>query len=176
MMEIIFSCSPNAQVYSTQYIVFMGLGAFLCVCRYWFMAPVQQAVLCSVLFGFCGHVGVCPGAGTVNMPVWAGTGTKGWLSAQGWLCKYVVKVACLKMQPDLPEFYPALWGPSYPFFPYWHMTRKIIASMVFHFFFKLLALESCEAWKVNRSIIKRPWGYGGIMSIGLLCLFHGKLF
>lgn len=38
---------------------------------------MQQAVFCSVLFGFRGHVGECPGARTVNVPVWAGTGTKG---------------------------------------------------------------------------------------------------
>lgn len=65
------------------------------------MASVRRADLCSVLFGFRGQVGVCPGAGTASVPVWAGRGTRTWLRAQGWLCKYVVKVARLKMQPEL---------------------------------------------------------------------------
>lgn len=38
------------------------------------MSSARQADLLNVLFGFCGQVGVCPGAGTVSVTVWAGSG------------------------------------------------------------------------------------------------------
>lgn len=140
---------------------------FLCVCPCWFMDFTRWADLCNVLFGFCGQVGVCPGAGTLS--VRAASGTKAWLRAQEWLCKYAVKVARLKMQPELgpPRVSSGSVGPSYPFSFADMWPEKWWETSLEFFFFKLLS--------ASRAIIRCPWGYEAITSIGLCCLFNAML-
>lgn len=101
---------------------------------------------------------------------------KAWLRAQGWLYQYDVKVTCLKKQPELrpPRVLSYSLGPSYAFrfltYDQYNNEKLDFLSLSF----SLSALWAIEK-KINRAIIRCPWEYKDIMSIGLCCLFHPML-